>query len=157
MDKQVIQAFRGEYYFLSNFAPCRIQFENGNYTSVEAAFQAAKCADPAARKAFEDMSPGEARAAGRHVRLRSDWEQVKERVMLMLLRIKFKDPELLGKLLGTGEAVLVEGNLWHDNFWGSCTCGRCQGRKGKNRLGGLLMQVRGEYLGRLPHGRKAAG
>ena len=43
----------------------------------------------------------------------------------------------------TGDAELIEGNTWHDNYWGVCSCSKCNGR-GKNRLGKLLMKVREE-------------
>ena len=48
--------------------------------------------------------------------------------------------------LATGGAVLVEGNTWHDNYWGCCTCSRCAGRRGRNNLGRLLMKLRAEYM-----------
>jgi ribA/ribD-fused uncharacterized protein len=63
----------------------------------------------------------------------------------MCLRLKFtQNPELRRRLLDTGDAVLVEGNTWHDNYWGTCTFRRCSKTKGKNMLGKLLMQVRQE-------------
>ena len=46
-------------------------------------------------------------------------------------------------LLATGGEELIEGNWWHDNFFGVCTCGPCDG-KGKNNLGKILMRVREE-------------
>jgi predicted NAD-dependent protein-ADP-ribosyltransferase YbiA (DUF1768 family) len=36
---------------------------------------------------------------------------------------------------------LVEGNTWHDPFWGDCHCGRCPA-DGENMLGGVLMELR---------------
>jgi hypothetical protein len=54
--------------------------------------------------------------------------------------------ELRKKLLATGDATLIEGNYWHDNYWGVCTCENCvsNGIVGRNRLGTLLMKVREE-------------
>ena len=43
---KVINHFAGEYFFLSNFYPCRVAFYGMCFPSVEAAFQAAKCAAP---------------------------------------------------------------------------------------------------------------
>lgn len=138
-----INEFQGEYRFLSNFYPCRITFYGLTFTSVEAAFQAAKCADPQQRKVFCDLSAADAKRLGRSVALRQDWEERKLTIMHNLLIHKFhKNPELLGKLLATGTALLVEGNTWHDNFWGNCTCKRCGHKKGKNMLGRLLMEIR---------------
>ena len=79
---------------------------------------------------------------GKTVVLRKDWEPQKVNVMLDLLRRKFRQPDLRKMLLDTGDQKLVEGNGWHDNFWGKCICAKCP--KGKNVLGQLLMQVRSE-------------
>ena len=42
----IIDSFRGEYGFLSNFNKSRVEFEGMTYPSVEHAFQAAKNPDP---------------------------------------------------------------------------------------------------------------
>ena len=57
--------------------------------------------------------------------------------------------ELRKKLLATGDAYIVEGNHWHDNFWGNCSCSRCDRLVGQNHLGKILMLIRkriSEYL-----------
>jgi predicted NAD-dependent protein-ADP-ribosyltransferase YbiA (DUF1768 family) len=60
-----------------------------------------------------------------------------------LVRQKFSlYPTLREKLLATGEEELVEGNYWHDNFWGACSCRKCEGREKHNHLGRILMKVR---------------
>lgn len=91
--------------------------------------------------------------------LRGDWDQVKIHVMLDLLRSKFRDPQLAGALLDTGDADLEEGNHWHDNWWGNCTCRRCAQIVGLNWLGCALMVIRSElhnqWSGALP-GRSTA-
>lgn len=141
-----INGFQGEYRFLSNFYPCRITFYGLTFTSVEAAFQAAKCADKQQRESFCDLSAADAKRLGRSVALRQDWEQRKLTIMHNLLVHKFyENPELLGKLLATGTAPLVEGNTWHDNFWGNCTCSRCSRIDGQNTLGRLLMEIRSSF------------
>ena len=59
------------------------------------------------------------------------------------MKQKFNWPELRTKLLATGNRVLVEGNYWHDNFWGECTCEKCKAtQKAENWLGKLLMERR---------------
>jgi ribA/ribD-fused uncharacterized protein len=90
------------------------------------------------------LTPGRAKRMGRRVALRSDWESVKEDVMLEGLCLKFSDEQLADWLLETGDEELVEGNDWSDNFWGVCHCKKCQaqGIQGQNRLGHLLMKVR---------------
>ena len=79
--------------------------------------------------------------------MRPDWDARKLTIMHNLLVHKFEEnPDLVPKLLDTGGAVLVEGNTWHDNFWGSCICPRCSGERGRNHLGRLLMQLRACYI-----------
>ena len=147
----VIDKFSGTYEFLSNFHLCDISFEGLTYGSVEAAFQAAKIKmdTPSMtnelREPFVYMTPSKAKRAGRRCTLRPDWEEVKDGVMLDILRYKFtQHPDLAAKLLATGDAELIEGTTWHDNYWGNCTCEKCIGKSGKNQLGKLLMQVREE-------------
>jgi predicted NAD-dependent protein-ADP-ribosyltransferase YbiA (DUF1768 family) len=59
------------------------------------------------------------------------------------IREKFKNQKLAQDLLETGELELIEGNNWHDNFWGSCSCPKC-GSGGLNYLGKILMRIRAE-------------
>ena len=134
-----IKAFSGAFEFLNNFHPSRIEWEGVEYTSVEHAFQATKTLDPLQKASIKECpTPGEARRAGRALKLRPDWESIRVDVMCRLLREKFSDPILKQKLLATGQAELIEGNWWGDRFWGVCD------GKGRNMLGKLLMQIREE-------------
>ncbi len=136
----VISEFRGEFYFLSNFYPVPFYYKGVQFLNAEAAFQAQK--DPKRQKEFSCLGPSEAKRLGRRVELREDWELVKESEMFDIVQAKFQqNPELAKKLLETGNAVLIEGNQWHDNIWGSCTCDRCK-NQGVNMLGQILMAVR---------------
>ena len=145
--REVIDHFTGPYAFLSNFQPCRVTFYGMIFPSVEAAFQAAKCANHQDRVQFLTMTPQQAKRRGRQIQMRSDWDSRKLTIMHNLLVHKFNEnPELIPKLIAIGSAVLVEGNTWHENFWGCCTCSRCGGRRGRNNLGRLLMQLRADYM-----------
>lgn len=136
----VISEFRGEFYFLSNFYPTPIYYNGTTFMNAEAAFQAQK--DPKRAKDFSYLQPSEAKRLGRRVKLREDWEEVKISEMFHIILAKFQqNPNLAKKLLETGYAVLMEGNQWHDNIWGSCTCDRCK-NQGSNKLGRILMAVR---------------
>ena len=53
----VIDKFRDEYFFLSNFYPVRISFEGIIYPSVENAYQAQKTIDIDTKKKFINISP----------------------------------------------------------------------------------------------------
>ncbi len=141
-----ITDFQGKYFFLSNFAPAAVRLDGLEFPTVEHAYQAAKTLETAARRRIQAAStPALARKMGRKLAVRPDWPEVKVTVMQELLRQKFaRHPHLKELLLATGEAELVEGNTWHDNFWGDCRCPRCRAAPGENRLGRLLMEVRRE-------------
>lgn len=138
-DGDDIVSFAGSYRFLSNFFPAPVMFEDHEYPTVEHAFQAAKTTSEKERRAIRSQStPGRAKAHGRKVELREDWERVKLDIMYQLVRFKFEtNPELCAKLLAT-KGQLVEGNYWHDTFWGVCE------GEGHNHLGKILMRVRDE-------------
>lgn len=134
-----IGEFRGRYYFLSNFAEYPVTYRGLTFRNNEAAFQAMKLMDPEKWKSFTHLPPNEAKAKGRRVPLRPDWEEVKDEIMYEIVLAKFtQHPDLKQKLLETGDAELVEGNTWGDTYWGVC-----RGR-GKNKLGKILMRVRQE-------------
>ena len=125
--------------FLSNF------YRYHALHTVEHRYQAAKTLSFTDRKlVFSQKTPGEAKRLGRLVHLRPDWDSVKDDVMLLLLRRKFSYPVMRQKLLATGDAFLIEGNKWHDTYWGICRCGRVKCKDSQNKLGVMLMQVRKE-------------
>lgn len=158
-----IERFHGEYEFLSNFYDLRphgfFVYHNAiAFWTTEHAFQAAKSLSEEDHRHVAGLDkPGKAKYWGRrYAKLRADWDEptgleqlitarnTKERVMLMLLRQKFTQIDLNEKLLATGDTPLIEGNWWHDNYWGDCQCKECAHIPGQNRLGALLMQVRAE-------------
>lgn len=140
-----ITRFQGDYRFLSNFWPASVQLDGVIYPTVEHAYQAAKSLDPTYRQdILACQTPGQAKRRSSKVALREDWTaEVRTAVMEDLLRQKFQDPELKQMLLSTGDKKLIEGNVWHDQFWGICTCEKCEYR-GENRLGKLLSKIRSE-------------
>lgn len=131
-----IYSFTGEYSFLSNFFPTFLVSEGITYTSLEAAYQAAKTTDVRARKAISALSAAQSKVIGRNLMLRPDWESIKLEVMERLLILKFTDPFLSEKLKDTGDVELIEGNTWGDTYWGVCN------GVGENNLGKLLMKIR---------------
>lgn len=134
-----IESFNGPHRFLSNFFPWEIQYEGVWYPTLEHAYQAAKTLDLDARRIIRlSISPGKAKHAGRRVPLRPNWEDIKQDIMLSLLRQKFSDDGLKGMLLDTGNRPLIETNNWGDTYWGVCK------GTGNNFLGKLIMKVREE-------------
>ena len=141
----LIDSFRGAFDFLSNFYGASVFYDGLWYRNSEAAFQSAKTLDPEMRKKFAAASPSQAKSMGRMVNLRPDWKQVKDGIMLEILRSKFAPgTKCAERLLATGSLRLIEGNTWHDNYWGVCQCEKCRGEKGLNHLGELLEKVRDE-------------
>jgi len=138
-----ITRFNDKYFFLSNFYPRLIKDDGLTFQCVEAAFQSFKCQSKEEREEFQLLRAFEAREKGRSVKLRPDWEENKRRYMYFLVLLKFQShPDLREQLLATGDAELIEGNEWHDNYWGNCKCSRCHGIEGQNHLGKILMRVR---------------
>ncbi len=135
-----IKEFQGEHRFLSNFWPAEVELDGIKYPTIEHAYQAAKTLDEERRKVIQaQTTPGEAKRAGRKVKIRPDWEDVKIGIMLDLVRQKFtNNVKLRNRLLATGDEELIEGNTWGDTFWG-----RCKGI-GQNNLGKILMKIRKE-------------
>lgn len=128
--------FCEEYDFLSNFYLTPVTYADRLYPSTENAYQAQKC--PERAKEFENITPAKAKRLGRKVEVRSDWDEVKDRVMFDLIKIKFmNNPQLLNKLKEI-KGPIIEHNYWHDNYWGDCTCPECQNIPGKNTLGHIL-------------------
>ena len=138
-----IREFKGDYDWLSNFYICDIIYEGQYYNSAEAAYQAQKCLDEEEKKTFITLPPGKAKRFGMKIKLRTDWEQVKEQIMYEILLVKFiKNVELKDRLLATGDAFLAEENYWGDKFWGICPADGELGKDGLNKLRELLMLVR---------------
>lgn len=132
-----IDRFVGKYRFLSNF------FVEKDGKTVEHRFQADKSLDRVYRLlVLRADNPREAKRLGRSIPLRSDWEQIKDARMMYYVERKFvRDTVLLKKLLETDNAYLIEGNSHGDDYWG------CIWKNGdwvgKNKLGCILMDVRG--------------
>lgn len=131
----MISEFRGKYYFLSNFYSSPVYYRGMTFQNAEAAFHSQK--DLARAAEFTRLNPSEAKRLGRRVRLRCDWEDVKDGIMFEVVMAKFGGSQTLtDALLATGNKKLVEGNTWGDRYWGVC-----DGR-GLNKLGDILERVR---------------
>ena len=113
-----VKEFKGKYAFLCNFYKVDIPFVyNGvTYNTSEAAFQAAKYNGHNAEivhKVFAKCTPDESKKLGRAIKLRKDWEEVKDSIMFDVVKTKFDaDPELKQRLLDTGDMELIEHLPW---------------------------------------------
>lgn len=71
------------------------------------------------------------------VKIRSDWEAVKDNIMLQVVYAKFtQHPALTQMLLSTGDSKLIEASPT-DYYWGEGKDG-----SGQNKLGLILQLVR---------------
>ena len=137
----VIERFRGNWWFLSNFYPVTVLYAGESYLTAEHAYQAAKTIDRTGHDAIRDApTAGTAKKMGATVTLRDRWNVLRIPIMLQIVRAKFSDPRMRRLLLSTADYELVEGNHWHDTFWGVDAVSG----KGANVLGRILMQVRAE-------------
>ncbi len=128
---------------LSNFSPHAVFLDGNVWPTVEHFYQAQKFTEAEYREYIRSSATptrAKQRAYERSaVRLREDWESVKEQVMLEGLRAKFEQhPDLRDRLVQSGDRLLVE-HSDQDAYWGDGGDGT-----GLNRLGCLLMQVRSE-------------
>lgn len=142
--QRVIQFYSttGQYGCFSNFSRHPIFLDGKRWRTSEHYFQAQKFRGTEHEEAVRlCQKPSEAASMGRSRKrpLRSDWESVKDQIMLEAVRAKFTQHEdLKAVLLGTDDAVLVE-HTAKDSYWGDGGDG-----SGRNRLGQILMQVRDE-------------
>lgn len=149
---EAITTFRGDYAFLSNFAslarypgePSYLMEETDSglihYPTVEHAYQASKTLDLRSRETISLLdTPVKAKRAGRNVRMRSNWDVIKDDVMLGWLRLKFSNPTLKRLLLDTYPRDIKHSNAHGDTYWGCDVF-----LEGKDVLGRQLVLVRDE-------------
>lgn len=107
----VIDRFDGEHGWLSNFGAGECELDGVTYRSREHAFQAGKSEDPTYRaKVRAAATPGAAKGLGRRAVLRPDWDAtVRFTIMEQVLQSAFTRTTLRQQLVGTGDALLIEG------------------------------------------------
>lgn len=149
-----------KYSWLSNFQNCMIVLyvEKGSdetltFSNVEAAFQYFKTRSPEQRqKIYNCVKASDARYQGSEKAgcvMRKDWYDMREAVMLAVLKAKYMQNYYLRKwLLETDKAELIELAPWDKElFWGTDDNGN-----GENKSGQLTMQVR-EWLSEMEENR----
>lgn len=136
----------GDTTWLSNFEKLKnpIMWDNNNYYTVEAFYQAMKTENKEERKQFQsfNLTGNQAKQLGKKVKLRLNWDKIKYKVMEEGIKQKFdNNPLLKEKLINTGDLQLVEWNTWGDKTWGITA----NDNKGKNALGVILENQREIY------------
>lgn len=140
MDTPINNFHDGKHDFLSNFYDSKIVYNGIEYPTAEHAYQAQKSGNNKIQRIFAYLkSPNDAKLLGRAIKIREDWEQIKDLVMFNIVFAKFnQNPELAAKLYNTNNRELIEGNHWNDVYWGVCN------GIGENKLGKILMQIRNQ-------------
>lgn len=135
------------YGEFSNFARFHVWLKKKRWPTAEHYFQAQKFdIHEYQEKIRYAKSPSLAANLGRSrkQKLRRNWGAVKVDVMREVIRAKFtQHDDLKELLLSTGDAKLVE-HTANDAYWGDGGDG-----SGKNMLGIVLMEIRGELQGEL--------
>ncbi len=137
------------YGCFSNFSPHPIEIQGENWQTVEHYYQAQKFigSDAASSLIIKAApTPEQAAALGRDCRrqLRSNWEQLKTKVMRKAVLQKFlTHQEIQVILLSTADVLIVEDSP-NDYYWG---CG--EAKTGDNHLGKILMSVRKEIRSKI--------
>ncbi len=129
----------------SNFSPHRVTIYGTLYPTSEHAFQVNKYIHNAQYHNIIAMasSPAEAKKLGssRKIKLRDDWDDVKNNIMYQIVKAKFQQNHDIRKiLLSTNNAELIE-HTFRDKYWGDGGDG-----SGRNQLGETLMRVRSEFM-----------
>lgn len=130
----------------SNFYKCDIWYQGILFRTPENLYQALKVPkeEIETRRHISTLSPKDAKHYAHNMIKREDFQELKLPTMEYVQRRRFENTFWREKLLNT-TGDLVEYNMWHDNFWGVCQCGKCRG--GENNLGKIIMEIRGEING----------
>src|SRR5262249_22087080 len=125
-----------EYGSFSNFSKHGFELDGTFWKTSEHYFQAQKFpGTPREKEIARARTPREAANLGRDrsVKLRADWESVKDDVMRRAVLAKFRaHADIRETLLATGDEELIE-NAPGDFYWGCGADG-----SGKNMLGKIL-------------------
>lgn len=135
----MISGFFGENRWLSNFWYAKFTLGEYEYDTVEHYYQSLKSDDPEEAAIIRAVStPAEAKRLGGQVKhLNARFMTTRRSIMNAGVEAKYQqNPELMQKLLDTGEQYIQETNTWGDTFWGVCN------GKGSNHMGHITMAVR---------------
>lgn len=133
------------YGCFSNFSLHPIQVEGLYWQTVEHYYQAQKFVGTENERLIQVIrdaqTPMAAAQIGRDrtLKLRFDWEQVKQQVMRQGVLTKFLTHSDIQEILLSSDEELIVEDSPTDYYWG---CG--QDKTGQNQLGKILMSVRQE-------------
>jgi predicted NAD-dependent protein-ADP-ribosyltransferase YbiA (DUF1768 family) len=145
--RRLIDQFTGDHAVLDPAHPWPVVYQGIEYPTAWHAFHGGKTNQHPYRRWVADApTVAEAKRRGQFVPLAwiaPRWRNV-ERTALMsrVNRLKLHSVNYR-PLLATGKAILVYGNMEHDQDWGDCHCDQVGCRPdGDNLLGRILMRLR---------------
>ncbi len=144
----MINEFKGDYRWLSNFEAVTIKLGEHIYPSVEHAYMSAKC-DSSEWKLFcmdARNTAGDVKKKSREVKLVDNWDRYKFLVMQSCLEQKYEQEPFRSKLIKTGTQNIVEGNYFGDIIWGVDL--KYTPNIGENHLGRMIMKIREDLISR---------
>lgn len=138
-----------DFGFLSNFAASPILVDGFEWPTSEHYYQSQKFSEPHIIEKIQlAKSPDQAFQISREYDqfVRPDWITLRDEIMQYIVTEKFEqNSQLAHKLVATGDVTLKE-HSHRDAYWGDGGNG-----EGENRLGKILMLVRGQFANRSPY------
>ncbi len=134
--------YEHEFYVFSNFSSFQLEWKGEVWMTSEHAYHSEKFEDPEildqlrhTRSAHDAMKL----AYANKDKYRSNWDEIKLKVMKDILRAKVEQhPYVKKKLLESGDKELIE-DSWRDSYWGWGP-----DKAGENHMGKLWMEIRDE-------------
>jgi ribA/ribD-fused uncharacterized protein len=141
-----VVAFNGAYSPLSNFHTEPFDLNGVEVASAEHAYQASKCSSPTQRaRVLKASTPASAKLLGKSVRRIEGFDRLRLALMYVLKKEQVRQlKSLRNALVRSAPKLLIEGNGWHDNYWGACHCAACSELPKRNMLGRIYHQIRDE-------------
>ena len=147
IEKIQFYSVKAPYGEFSNFALYEIKIKGKVWKTSEHYFQAQKFAgtdyEHTIRKAKTPMKAAEL-GRTRKVRIRQNWDNIRDNVMYDALKAKFTQHNDLKELLISTDGKQLIEHTENDAYWGDG--GKVNNFKGKNKLGKLLMKLRDELV-----------
>jgi N-glycosidase YbiA len=142
-DETLIRFYEADqpYGCFSNFSQHALFIDGCHWPTSEHYYQSLKMTNPQDRETVRAAAkPFLAAKLGRTRPMRADWNDVRDDAMRQALRAKFDgNADIRQILISTHGATIVE-HTANDAYWGDGGDG-----SGRNRLGQLLMELRGVY------------
>lgn len=134
--------YEHDFYIFSNFSSFAIEWKGKLWMTSEHVYHSERFDDEETKEKIRNMRSAHEAFKFAQVnkeKQRSDWNEVKLKVMKEILREKINQhPYVKKKILDSGDRELVE-DSWRDDFWGWGP-----NKDGQNHLGKLWMEIRDE-------------